>query len=102
MKLDLAHLERRGVPVAQQVADQPGIVAHGFRAPAVGHTRGLNDRGVVAHIVDHPDETVIEHRKGGVEHLFQPRSNDAPRPGHAGARLFDLGDLVGRGVGAGI
>ena len=52
VELDLAHLERRGVPVAHQIADQAGILLHPPGAAAIGDAGRLHDRGVVAHVVD--------------------------------------------------
>jgi hypothetical protein len=63
MILDLAHLERGRVAVAHQIIDQPLILAELARAPAIGDAGGLHDCRIVAHVVDDPDEAVIEHRK---------------------------------------
>jgi hypothetical protein len=99
--LDLAHLEGRGVAVPQQVMDQPGIAAGLLGALAVGHPRRLHDGAIVAHVVDHAHEAVVEHRDRLVEDLFEPR-----RRGPAGliagvAKLPDFG-LLGLGQEPGI
>jgi hypothetical protein len=60
--LDLAHLERRGVAVPHEIVDQPAILADLLGAAAVADPCRLHHRGVVAHVVDDADETVIEHR----------------------------------------
>ena len=69
--LDLAHLERGGVPVAHQVADQPGVLGDAAGSPPIGHPRRLHDRRIVAHVVDHPDEAVVEHWDRLEQHGFQ-------------------------------
>ena len=61
VELDLAHLERCGVPVPHQVADQSFVVADRFRALAVGDPGRLHHGRVVPHVVDHADEAVVEH-----------------------------------------
>ena len=63
MELDLAHLEGCGVPVTHQIVDQAAILADLPGAPAVGDARRLDDRAVVAHVVDDADEAVVEHRQ---------------------------------------
>jgi hypothetical protein len=88
VQLDLAHLERRRVPVAHQVADQAGVVARGLRARAVADARGLDDRAIVAHVVDDADEAVVEHR----DRLVQERL-DARRGGAAGDVLLGMGGV---------
>ena len=55
------------MPVAHQVADEAGVVAGGLRAGAVGDAGGLDDGGVVAHVVDDADETVVEDGDGLAE-----------------------------------
>ena len=62
VELDLAHLERRGVRVAQQIVDEPGVIAALLGAFSVGDACGLYDRRVVAHVVDDADEAMIEDR----------------------------------------
>jgi hypothetical protein len=92
--LDLAHLERRGVPVAHQVVDQPAVLADLLGAAAVGDARRLHDGGVVAHVVDHPDEAVVEHRDRLVENLLERRRDRPQRLLRAVARLVDFSLLV--------
>jgi len=111
VELDLAHLERRGVLMAHEVVDEARVGADGPRARAIGHARGLDDRMVVAHVVDHPDEPLVEHR----HRLIQQRLHglrDGPMGGCAhvtlGGHLARLvlaqaaridGDIEGRGDG---
>src|SRR2546423_6236921 len=73
MELELAHLERRGVAVAHQVVDQSGVLADLLRARAVRHPRGLDDRGIVTHVVDDPDEPMVEDRDGLIEERLHRR-----------------------------
>src|SRR3546814_6637007 len=61
----------RSVPVPQQIADQAGILMHPAGVAAVGDTRGLHHRAVVAHIVDDADEPVVEHGYRPVQNLLQ-------------------------------
>lgn len=60
VQLDLAHLERRGVMVAHQVANEPPVVAHLLSASAVRHPSSLNHRRIVAHDVNDTDEAMVE------------------------------------------
>jgi hypothetical protein len=69
VELDLAHLERGGVPVAHEVADQALVVLDVLGAGAVGDAGGLDDGGIVAHVVDDADEAVVKHGVGAVEML---------------------------------
>ena len=62
VEFDLAHLKRRGVSVAQEIADQAAIIADLFGALPVGHPRRLDHSAVVAEIIDHPDKALIENR----------------------------------------
>ena len=63
MVFDLAHLERRGVAVPHQIVDQAAILADLLGAAAVGHARGLHHGGIVAHVIDHAHEAMVEHRQ---------------------------------------
>ena len=86
--------------MAHQVADEARILAHLARAAAVGNPRRLHDRGVVPHVVDHPDEPVIEDGKRPVEQRLERRDAAAER----GAGGFPLGRDLGlllRGHGHG-
>ena len=96
MVLDLAHLEGRRVPVPHEVADQAAILVRRPGAAAVGDARGLHDGGVVAHVVDHPDEAVVEHRDRLEEHGFQRRHDRAAGAALGGAGGLDLPLLLGR------
>ncbi len=71
MVFDLAHLERRGVPVAQQVVDKTRIVGNFLCALAVGHSGRLHDRCIVSHVVDHPDKAVIQNRQRFEQQFFE-------------------------------
>ena len=62
-ELDFRHFKRRGVPVPQQIANQPPIVGNFARSFAVTDPRGLDDRLIVPHHVDQADKTIVEHRK---------------------------------------
>ena len=92
--LDLAHLERRGMAVAHQVADQAGVLGHPPRAAAIRHPRRLHDRRIVAHVVDHPDEAVIQHRNRLEQHRFQRGDGGACGRRPLGAGGVDLGFLL--------
>ena len=65
--------------MAHKVADQPGILADPPGATAIGDARGLYHRGVVAHVVDDAHKTVVQHRHGGEQHVFQRRHGGASR-----------------------
>ena len=93
---DLAHLERRGVPVAQQIADQPPVGGHLPGPLAVGDPGRLHDGRVVAHVVDHPDEAVIEHRHRRIEQLLEAGDRDPAGLGRGGAGVVDFRLLFGR------
>ena len=94
VELELAHLEWRGVAVAQEIADQRPVLPHLARACAVGNPRRLHDGRVVAHVVDHPDEAVIEHVEALVEDRLHGRHRDAPGLLRGSALGLDLRPLV--------
>ena len=73
VKLDLAHLERGGVPVAHQVADQSGILLYPLGAAAIGDPGRLHDGVVISHVVDDADEAVIEDRNGLIQQGLERR-----------------------------
>ena len=81
--------------MAQEIADQRPVLPHMLRARAVGDPRRLHDGPIVAHIVDDPDEAVIEHVEALVEHLLERRppvarlvSCEAARWASISARLW--------------
>src|SRR5579859_2778074 len=73
VQFDLTHLERRRVAMPHEVVDEPGVLADLLGPGAVRHARRLHDRGVVAHVVDDPDEPVIEDRDRLVEKRLHRR-----------------------------
>ena len=93
VKLDRRHLEGRRMPVPQEVVDQPAILAHLAGAAAVGHARRLHYRRVVAHVVDHAEEAVVEQRHWLEENLLQRRHGRPQRRGAVVSRLADLSFL---------
>ncbi len=95
MQLDLAHLEGGRVPVAHEVADQAAVVAGLAGAGAVGHAGRLHDGRVVAHVVHHAHEAVVERGQRLVKPLLQSLGygpQGGPRGGAAGV---DLGLVFG-------
>jgi hypothetical protein len=95
VQLDLAHLEGRGVPVPHQVADQALVGRHLLGALAVGHPCRLNHGGIVAHVVDHPDEPLIEDGQGLEQQLLDRRHDGPARRLLGGAKLGDFGQGIG-------
>src|SRR6185369_5911484 len=84
VELDLAHLERRRVPVAHQVAHEPAVFADLARSAAVRHARSLHDRFVGAHVVDDAYEAVVEHLERNSQNFVEGFD---PRPLNAAAFL---------------
>jgi len=113
VKLDLAHLERRGVAVAHEIADQAPILAHLLGAAPVGDARRLHHGAVVAHVVHHADEPMVEHRKRQVQDLLHRRDRGPAGLAGLGAQGLDVGlhggvetagvglDRLGHGQGLG-
>ena len=62
-ELHLGHLERRGVPMPHEVADQRAIVRHRLRPRLIAHPGRLHHGLIVAHRIDEAHEAVVEHRK---------------------------------------
>ena len=93
VEFDLAHLERGGVPVPHEVADQAFVVLHRFGAFAVGHAGGVGDCSVVAHVINDADEPVIEDLVRGIEVLFHARGNHAAGGCGLGALIINVGLL---------
>src|SRR4029078_1580770 len=54
-----------------------------------------HDRGIVAHVVDHTDEAMIEHRQRLEQDLLERRCDRPQRLGCTTPGLGDLGLLVG-------
>jgi hypothetical protein len=76
---------------AHEVIDQAAVVRDALGAAAIGDARCLYDGGIVAHVVDHPDEALIEHRQRLVQKILERRDRSAPgRNGLLGAQSFDL------------
>ena len=95
MVLDLAHFERRGMPVAQEVIDETRVGTKRSRAFAIGDARRLDDGGITAHVVDDPHEPVIENRESLVEDFLETGGHDAPRLVGLGPLRRDLLSLFG-------
>ena len=95
VELDLAHLEGGGVPVAHQVADQPFVVLHRFRAAPIADAGRLTDRRIVAHIVDDAHKAVVEHGNGLVEMGLHPFGDGAQGLFRLCPQSVDFGLLVG-------
>jgi len=95
VEFNLTHLKGGGVPVPHQIADQPFVVLDRFGALAIAHPRGLTDRRIIAHIVDHTDKTVIQHLMGEVQVLFHPLGHSAERRRRLRAEFVNFGLLFG-------
>jgi hypothetical protein len=82
VQLDLAHLEGRGVAVAQEVADKTAVLLHFLGPLAVRDPGRLHDGFVGAHIIDDAHEAVVEHLEGfaGCDRVLDARRSIA-RPG---------------------
>ena len=96
VQLEVAQLERRGVAVAHQVADQAAVRGHLAGAAAVGDARALHHGVVVAHVVDHPHEAAVEHGERAVQHLLHRGHGGARRRLAVRAGGLDVGVLLGR------
>ena len=73
VQLDVAHFEWRRVVVTEQVADQSAILTHALGAGPIGNACCLNDRVVVAHVVDETHEAIVQHLEGLAEDGFEGR-----------------------------
>jgi len=82
--------------VTHQVADQAGVLADLLGPAAIGHPRRLDHRSVVAHIVDHTDEAVVEHRERLVQDVLQRRHGRPSRWNGIAALLIDFVALLWR------
>ena len=95
VQLDLAHLERRRMPVAHQVTDQPLVVGHMPGAGTVRDAGGLDDGGIVAHVINDADKAVVQNLMRAVKMRLHPFGNRPQRGARRGALCVDFGDLVG-------
>ena len=86
--------------MAHQIVDQPRVAADLARSLTVRHPRGLHDGRVVAHVIDDPDEAVIEDRQRLVENFLQRRNGGAAGLKALGAGLIDFGAAFGRQIHA--
>ena len=98
MQFHLAHLERGRMPVAHQIADQPFVIGHRFGATAIRYPCRLTNRRIIAHVINHPDKSVVQHRDRGVQVPLHPVRHCAQGQAGAGALCGDVGLLV-RGQG---
>jgi hypothetical protein len=67
------------VAMAHQIPDQAAILIRGTGAAAIGNARRLHNGSVIAHVINHPDKAVIQHRQGFEQHGFQRRHARAAR-----------------------
>ncbi len=74
VELDIRHLERRRVRMAKEVADQGPILTDALGANTIGDTGRLDDRVVVAHVIDHAHEAIVEHLEWLAEHGVERRN----------------------------
>jgi hypothetical protein len=63
MKLELTHLEWRCVAVAKEVPDESAVFVHALGSRAVGHAGCLNYGGVRSHVIDNPNEAIVQDWK---------------------------------------
>jgi hypothetical protein len=95
VELELAHLERGGVAMAEQVANQAAIAAQPCGAATVRHPRRLDNRRIVAHVVDHAHKAMVENREWFMEHGFHRSNCGTTGGGGIGLGLTDGLDLSG-------
>ena len=60
MELDLTHLERCGVRMPHQIANEATILVHALGTCPIRDSRSLYDRGFAAHVVNDANETIVE------------------------------------------
>ena len=63
MEFDVSHLKRGTVSLAHEVADEPLVLMDAARTLSIGDAGRLNDRLIAPLVVDHADESVVEHAK---------------------------------------
>ena len=97
VKLDFAHLEGCRMAMPHQVADQPFIIPDGLGAFPIRNARSLNDRSVIAHVINHTDKSVIEHRENLVKAILKRTGSHARRGSGESAKFFDL-EVDGAGL----
>ena len=73
VKLDLAHLEWRCVPMTHEIADKTAVLRKLFGTLPIRYASGLYDAFVPAHVVHEPDETMIQDRDFLFKHLLHLR-----------------------------
>ena len=91
MIFDLAHLEGRRMTMPHQILDEAAILVHALRALAVRDARRLHHCRIVAHVIDHANEAVIEHRQRREENFLECRHGGATRLRRSRPRGFDFG-----------
>ena len=57
--------------MAHEVTDQAAILIRCAGAAPVRYARRLHNGGVIAHIINHPDNAVIQHGERLEQHGFQ-------------------------------
>ena len=79
-----------------EIANEAAVASLPLAAAAVGDARRLHDGFVVAHVVDHAHEAMVEHRHGLEQQIFECRDRRAPSGMRLCALLGDAGLLLGR------
>src|SRR5216117_1117258 len=71
MKLDLTHLERRGMTMAHEISDESPILVDLLGSLSIGNSSGLNNRFVRTQIINHSDKSIVQHFKRDTQDLIQ-------------------------------
>ena len=79
-----------------EISDQSGILTDLPGALSIGNPSGLNDCRIVAHIVDHANESVVEDRQRLEQDVLKRRHGGPPRLMDVLPLLLDLGALFWR------